>query len=282
MNNTEKLLKGHNQPSNANSTNRLSALTNKMTSICDSLSQDSNYDPKDTIKHIDGYINGSDKISRVLYSEISNYVFVLDEETRGVFSTNVEELLEYSLTESDTVNADIQDVVIRIYDHFNLALKQIEKISDVSRESTNRAKIDFADKLKDIEKNYIAILGIFAAVVLTFIGGTTFSSAILQNIHQASIYRIIIAIAIIGLFISNIIYSLFNFIVYITDRSKKRRNISNRMLNGIFLALILLSVVTWWFGCIEYRNHKFEENKEQKIEEVSSTLMPTDNTNNMQ
>ena len=39
---------------------------------------------------------------------------------------------------------------------------------------------------KDVQKEYIAILGIFAAVVLAFTGGIAFTTSVLQNIHMVS------------------------------------------------------------------------------------------------
>lgn len=47
-------------------------------------------------------------------------------------------------------------------------------------------------KLDNSQKEYITILGIFAAVVLAFIGGITFSTSVLNNIAQASIYRTVL------------------------------------------------------------------------------------------
>ena len=51
------------------------------------------YDPEKTIENICGYLEYKDKIERILYSEISSYVFSLDMKTRGIFATNVEKLM---------------------------------------------------------------------------------------------------------------------------------------------------------------------------------------------
>lgn len=48
----------------------------KMNSICKALSMESlRYDPKVTVKNIDAYIDLSDRLNRILYSEISNYIY---------------------------------------------------------------------------------------------------------------------------------------------------------------------------------------------------------------
>ena len=48
----------------------------KMNSICKALSMESlRYDSKLTVKNIDAYIDSSDRLDRILYSEISNYIY---------------------------------------------------------------------------------------------------------------------------------------------------------------------------------------------------------------
>ena len=55
------------------------------------------------------------------------------------------------------------------------------------------------DHFKGMEKEYISILGIFASIVLAFVGGLTFSTSVLANIDKASIYRLVIIACIIGI-----------------------------------------------------------------------------------
>jgi hypothetical protein len=48
----------------------------KMNSIYKALSMESlRYDPKVTVKNIDAYIDLSDRLNRILYSEIGNYIY---------------------------------------------------------------------------------------------------------------------------------------------------------------------------------------------------------------
>lgn len=82
-----------------------------MNSICKALSMESlRYDPKLTVKNIDAYIDSSDRLDRILYSEISNYIYSLEMEQRGIFATNVEKLLLYSLDEKNHVGADTKKI----------------------------------------------------------------------------------------------------------------------------------------------------------------------------
>ncbi len=62
---------------------------------------------------------------------------------------------------------------------------------------------NMAQSIRSSQKDYITILGIFAAVVMVFFSGVGFSSSVLANIHQASIYRIWIGITLLGAVLFN-------------------------------------------------------------------------------
>ncbi len=63
-----------------------------------------------------------------------------------------------------------------------------------------------------MQKEYITILGIFAAIVLEFTGGMAFSSSVLENIDKSLIYRIILVVCVIGLILFNVMWLLIDFI----------------------------------------------------------------------
>lgn len=95
----------------------------KMNSTWKALSMESlRYDPKVMVKNIDAYIDSFDRLDRILYSEISNYICSLEMEQRGIFATNVEKLLLYSLDEKNHVGTDTKKIIIKIYDHFQLVI----------------------------------------------------------------------------------------------------------------------------------------------------------------
>ena len=71
-----------------------------MKSICESLSITSKeYQPENTVDVIVNYIRETEKLDRMLYSEISYYIFGLSEGDRGVIVANMANLLDYSLTD---------------------------------------------------------------------------------------------------------------------------------------------------------------------------------------
>ena len=179
----------------------------KMNSICKALSMESlRYDPKVTVKNIDAYIDSSDRLDRILYSEISNYIYSLEMEQRGIFATNVEKLLLYSLDEKNHVGADTKKIIVKIYDHFQLAISQIENVNNIFAASIEDAKVKLQQQVKGVEREYISILGIFASIVLAFVGGITFSTSVLQSISAASIYRLLLTIDFLAFVLINTIY----------------------------------------------------------------------------
>lgn len=162
----------------------------KIIGICKALSKETKaYKPEKTVENIQSYLDNKDKIERILYSEISSYVYVMDMTSRGVFATNVEKLMIYALNaKSEEISEDCCKMIVKIYDHFQLALNQIENVKTILGSSIEDTKINLKDEIKGIEKEYISILGIFASIVLSFVGGMTFSTSVLKYTHSVSIY----------------------------------------------------------------------------------------------
>ena len=191
--------------------------------------------------------------------------------------------------DADGNQIDIQKQINKLFDHVSLDIARISysdaanrqsvqdsKINDIKREiNETQQRVDSMlndievsqinikttqDSINNAQKEYIAILGIFAAVVITFVGGIAFSTSVLQNIHQSSIYRIVFICLLIGLVLLNVICALFYFIerlVKSRDEEKKPRNSFKPfiIINVIMLVLILITFVCWSFWCVEHRNN---------------------------
>lgn len=150
-------------------------------------------------------------------------------------------------TDENGNTIDISKEIVKLYDHTNLDIARInytktmtnETMSELAknkllvvrleqkvRESEDALK-EISDKTiddlkqlsgqvqvrqEDMQKEYITILGIFAAIVLAFTGGIVFSSSVLENIDKASIYRISLMAFIIGLVFFDLIWILIDFI----------------------------------------------------------------------
>lgn len=197
----------------------------KVKEICKELSYPADeFDEKKTLELIDEVLDPSNNIGRILYSEVSSHIFSINESERASFASNIEKLLLTSLNSENTENAKTrnkQKFIIKLFDHSQLAQYQIDNTDNQHKRSINKTKEELQKEIKGIEKEYISILGIFSSVVLAFVGGLTFSTSVLDNISNVSIYRLITVALIIGFVFINMIWTLLNFIWRINGKKGK-------------------------------------------------------------
>jgi len=190
---------------------------------------------------------------------------------------------------------DVSDAINKLYDHVNLDIARIAysdgadrrisgesslealqvKIQTINAdfEATEEKLSDVESKLDNSQKEYISILGIFAAVVLAFTGGIAFSTSVLNNIAQASIYRMIGISLVIGLVLVNVLFGLFYYINSLVNKEKK--DIFPLVIsNIIFVVLLALTVIAWSFGFVENRNGRINSSKN-----ISTSEMTIDSEN---
>lgn len=156
--------------------------------------------------------------------------------------------LDYLRKHYQPINYDERGALINIspnlqklYDHVNLDIARIEyseagdwktakgeAIVEVSRKIEETKTINekqqraLRKKIQKQEQEYIAILGIFAAVVLTFNAGIAYSSSVLQNISEISIYRLMAVSLVVGLVMITVLAMLFSFIDRIVNGITKK------------------------------------------------------------
>ena len=94
-----------------------------------------------------------------------------------------------------------------------------------------------------VEKEYISILGIFAAMVLAFVGGITFSTSVLQNISAVSVFRLLLVVDFLAFVLINVIYILVKFIFTINEKNAKLFNIM--ALNVACSVIAVIIVISW-------------------------------------
>lgn len=157
----------------------------------------------------------------------------------------------------------------------------IKQISDFN-EAMNLKMDTFEEKIAETEKQStersITILGIFAAIVLTFNSGLTFSSTVLQNLINSNIYRAIIITIVLGLIIANVLLGLFYYLDHVIEKSEKKRKKLKSVLPMIFLNIILavllaLTVGAWNINFVE--NRGFEGIKETQTALSTETEQTT-------
>ena len=208
------------------------------------------------VKKIFNFIKEEEKIERILYSEISSYIFQLSDEDRGIFTTNIDNLL-FKIHEEDSTlfskeysaedKRDIIKIAIKVYDHTHLVIHQIENTEKIMASTISKARQEIKKEVNEMEKQYISILGIFASIILAFVGGITFSNSVLSNINQSSIYRIVFICCLLSFTLINVFYILLSFIAAINNIDKWKV-LSKKLYSFIIimlLAIMLASFITW-------------------------------------
>lgn len=239
---------------------------------------------------------------RPLYSKL--FLITKNKGSISVLDTNLR-LLYDEVCVSDNQNEAYVKAIIRIYDHLTIdtfrmsvfydTQKISQKINKTEKEiiSANTNLNEVKDKVNSMQKEYIAILGIFSAIVITFVAGLTFTSSVLQNIEKASIYRLILVIWLLGFILLTALHSLFSFIENITHKKKSDIKGSSSIIDGfintfnqtklkveekkllIKFFLIGLSIIflLWFFDIVNLRQKIIQHLYNTKIEQQLDNLI---------
>ena len=196
---------------------------------------------------------------RHLYFEISQFLETLSPDVYPSLENWLIALIEYgegNYPHKASTNGSIK----KLYDHIaleSLRLDRMEAVKHLSAE-TNRIHEEMLEsaeiakqQVEKVQSNVshyheqsIAILSIFSAVVLAFMGGISFSSAVLQNFGSVSIFRLILTITLLGFVICNTIFILLKFILHIVYKDTSKKSFSSGILAiNIILGIILIATV---------------------------------------
>ena len=190
-------------------------------------------------------------------------------------------LIQYIKLESMRSYADIEK-----RKEINDANEQVKQELETTKQQLDTAK----NKLRKQQFDMLAVLGVFSAIILAFTGGLNFSSSVLENMNNASIYRVLIISILLGFTLVNGIAILLKYIKSINvdeneemDRIEKvgfwkyirDRYVVSYIAKFNTIALILLVVVV--LSCLNDWLH-FENSLNEKlraIESANSTVLNT-------
>lgn len=214
------------------------------------------------------------KKERILYYEITNRIFNIDDKEDGTILSNAEKLVDYADANMNENEDDIRcyRMICKFWDHCNLAYKQKELNKNTQESLNNQFKSymepyinDFKQSEKEMQTQYISILGIFAAIVLAFTGGMTLSASVLNNIHHASVYKLIIIACIVGLIFMFMMWLLMDFIRSIHGQLDRKYWV-------IIVFSVTLIVIALLAFCFYNKDDKIDVNEVQTIEENNDTI----------
>ena len=152
-----------------------------------------------------------------------------------------------NVTKSDL--ARTKELLQKQKEEFDNAKSETEMIRNTLGEETDKANKRIEDSQKQMQNEYVTILGIFAAIVLAFTGGMTFSSSVLNNISKASVYRLSLISFIIGMIFFDLIWVLIDFIRDINGKSIRKKWLF------VFVNIVMIGGIVC--SCLAYKYNWF-------------------------
>ncbi len=135
-----------------------------------------------------------------------------------------------------------------------------EKAIESLKTESKKLKDEVREGQQKMQNEYITILGIFAAIVLAFTGGLTFSTSVLENIDKVSTYRLIAIVLVLALVFYNIVWLLIDFLRDINGKTIRKWWIV-LLVNGLIILGFLLSILA-------YKNRWFDRDSVSSKEET--------------
>ena len=143
----------------------------------------------------------------------------------------------------------------KLFDHVSLEISRMESANVIARrvfdneeklknlkEATEASEANYK-KLKsktfNIQKDFVAILGIFSGIVMVFAGGLSFTNAALGNIANANIWKLLALVLAIGLVLGHTLYGLFYYIGSFTREERINKYNSLWATIAIIIAIII-------------------------------------------
>ncbi len=157
------------------------------------------------------------------YSKITTIILNSTRDKEQAFMTLTQNIRTLKEIQDNKEVESIKPKLEKLYDHMNLECirlqdfdEKMSKVKDVSiklEDDLNKNYKKLSEELNKQQTQYITILGIFASIVLTFVGGLAFSTSVLSNIDKANAYRLVFVMAFIALFFWEYFVSAFFFFI---------------------------------------------------------------------
>lgn len=258
----------HTNDSTASSKNdHIDSMSVAMLNLCKELSQsvtNGNFHSEHWLDELRSYISNND--NRLLYSDISNYIFNLSDEEFTTFTTNLDSVLNDAADLRGTgveQDKNLYKTLLKFFDHVNLAHRQNSMFSNKQQDIDNEIERLLGPKVQDITKDMtsqlVGLVSIFTALSFLIFGGisslqNTFNSLSTAANAQNSILPTLIVTLAWAFCLMNLLFGFMYFVLRIVKPpvSQIQTNIVQRY-PVVFLCdyvLLLLFVVLCgsWFA----------------------------------
>lgn len=148
--------------------------------------------------------------------------------------------------ELECIRLDRMAVVKETAKDIQLRCEQVQKLSKSTKEQSD----DVKKQAKEFHGQSIAILSIFSAVTLTFLGGLSFSSKIVESMASTSMFRLVFTILLLGFVLFNAIYIMLRFVIFAVRYRVDSKKFDSKivLLNVIIIGLLAIWIALYAFG----------------------------------
>lgn len=199
------------------------------------------------------------KDKRIVYSEISNHLFTKasksssnSSDSVAVFLSNVYTLKEQVLNSDDPSFNEIRHIVLKIYDHTQLANHQVSvfKFGQDQFDTYLKSSDYINQKIDSVNSQVLSLVALFTAMAFLVFGGLSSFESIFSNIKNVSLVKILILASVWGIGIINVIAVFMFFTSRIIGKSFSITSNSDSNTDSIFHRYPYLVISNYILGSI--------------------------------
>lgn len=258
--------KGSEEEKEGNKNKELDEMADAINELCRMLSKKSTlFSCEEWLKSLSEYIT---LYNRLVYTNITNCIFNLNEEEFGKFLTNLDSVVDYEIknkqNRNDEKSAQRYKTVLKFHDHVNLAHRQYDMFNN-----KNKAIDELIDKrlspalsttTKELTSQLVGLVSIFTALSFIVFGGIESLANIFIVLSNAdgSVYLILMVTLAWSLCISNLLFTFMYFVLNITknnfeiDNNFRQKNLVQKypiiFLSNFIIIMAFLVVSCIWFA----------------------------------
>lgn len=208
----------------------------------------------------------SDVNFRHMYSMLFATITDIDQSNNGSLDILLEniKLLKKHIDESEKIPPNVRKSVKKLYDHVSLDIARINYIRGLNQKAENleitlkdveKQSVEAHEKVRKIQRESVTILGIFVSIAAALFSSIGFSSSVLSNMGQVSIYRLSFVVLLLAGILFNALALLMDFVRDMTsvDYSMSRKTV--KWFNISICLLFLLNGICWLCDIVSVRSY---------------------------
>lgn len=191
---------------------------------------------------------------RHFYSELFTTVTLIKNDEKYDLQTlleNIGMIFEGIKNKYDDPNdSDISDEffkkVKKLYDHINLDIARFNYISTVASTLEQKLQKNNEELQNKMQRDYVTILGIFAAILITFVSSMAFSTSVLNNIDKVNVHHLTFIMTLIAFLLFNLLNLLLNFLAKINKINTNGTNWFIGVINTVLIIALIIDTFLWY------------------------------------